>query len=205
VTGAPYVREEDLTLDGEVALLRAVLDELDQEKVVLAGGSSGGCAAITFAARFPERVSRLLLYGAYADGFSIASPEVRKAIVATVRSHRGLGRTCWPTSSWANPTASSRIGSRAASAPPRTQKRRRHCWNSPTATKFEQSWSEYPRRLWSRTAVLIARSPTTSAGSWPRRSRLFGLALGLDWFAEPGAAKHGTPLGDVLSRAGFHR
>src|SRR5262249_10813765 len=45
------VREEDLTLDGEVALLRAVLDELDLEKVVLAGGSSGGCAAITFAAR----------------------------------------------------------------------------------------------------------------------------------------------------------
>ena len=85
------VRDEDLTLDGEVALLRAVLDELALEKVVLVGGSSGGCAAIAFAARFPERVSRLLLYGAYADGSSITSPEVREAIVATVRSHWGLG------------------------------------------------------------------------------------------------------------------
>lgn len=85
------VLAEDLTLDNDVALLRAVLDELNLEKVVLAGGSSGGCAAIAFAARFPERVSRLLLYGAYADGSSITSPEVRKAIVATVRSHWGLG------------------------------------------------------------------------------------------------------------------
>ena len=85
------VRDEDLTLDGEVALLGAVLDELALEKVVLVGGSSGGCAAIAFAARFPERVDRLLLYGAYADGSSITSPEVREAIVATVRSHWGLG------------------------------------------------------------------------------------------------------------------
>jgi len=85
------VRDEDLTLDGEVALLRAVVDEVAQEKVVLIGGSSGGCAAIAFAARFPERVDRLLLYGAYADGSSITSPEVEEAIVGTVRSHWGMG------------------------------------------------------------------------------------------------------------------
>ena len=85
------VRDEDLTLDGEVALLGAVLDELALEKVVLVGGSSGSCAAVAFAARFPERVERLLLYGAYADGSSITSAEVREAIVATVRSHWGLG------------------------------------------------------------------------------------------------------------------
>jgi len=80
-----------LTADGEVALLGRVLDELELERVVLVGGSSGGCAAISFAARFPERVERLLLYGTYADGAAIGSPEVREAIVATVRSHWGLG------------------------------------------------------------------------------------------------------------------
>ena len=85
------LRDEDLTLDGEVALLGAILDELALQKVVLAGGSSGGCSAIAFAARFPERVDRLLLYGAYADGSAITSPEVREAILATVRSHWGLG------------------------------------------------------------------------------------------------------------------
>lgn len=33
----------------------------------------------------------LLLYGAYADGSAITSPEVREAILTTVRSHWGLG------------------------------------------------------------------------------------------------------------------
>jgi pimeloyl-ACP methyl ester carboxylesterase/DNA-binding CsgD family transcriptional regulator len=85
------VRDDDLTVDGDVALLSAVLDELHVEKASLVGGSAGGCAAIAYAARFPERVERLLLYGAYADGTSITSPAVREAIVGTVRSHWGLG------------------------------------------------------------------------------------------------------------------
>jgi pimeloyl-ACP methyl ester carboxylesterase/DNA-binding CsgD family transcriptional regulator len=85
------VREDDLTLDGDVALLSAVLDELGLDEVSVAGGSSGGCAAIAFAARRPERVDRLLLYGAYADGPSITTAAVREAIVGTVRSHWGLG------------------------------------------------------------------------------------------------------------------
>jgi pimeloyl-ACP methyl ester carboxylesterase/DNA-binding CsgD family transcriptional regulator len=80
-----------LTVDAEVALLGKVLDELELERAVLVGGSSGGCAAISFAARFPERVERLLLYGAYADGGAVSSPLVREAIVTTVRSHWGLG------------------------------------------------------------------------------------------------------------------
>ncbi len=85
------VRDEDLTLDGDVALLCAVLDELAMDEVSLVGGSAGGCAAIAFSARFPERVNRLLLYGAYTDGSAITSPAVRASIVATVRSHWGLG------------------------------------------------------------------------------------------------------------------
>src|SRR6516165_322559 len=79
------------TVGGEVTLLGRVLDELGLDRVTLIGGSSGGCTAIAFAARFPERVERLLLYGTYADGAAIGSPEVREAIVATVRSHWGLG------------------------------------------------------------------------------------------------------------------
>ena len=80
-----------LTLDDEVALLGAVLDELALQRVSLVGGSSGGCAAIAFAARFPERVDRLLLYGAYAHGASIAPAPVREALASAVRSHWGLG------------------------------------------------------------------------------------------------------------------
>ena len=85
------VLDDDLTLDTDIAVLRAVLDELSLEKVVLFGGSSGGCAAIAFAARFPERVDRLLLCGAYADGSSITAREVQESVASTVRSHWGLG------------------------------------------------------------------------------------------------------------------
>ena len=72
------------------------MDELGLHRASLVGGSSGGCAAIAFAARFPERVDRLLLYGAYAHGPSIAPPSVRGAIAAAVRAHWGFGvaRTC---------------------------------------------------------------------------------------------------------------
>jgi pimeloyl-ACP methyl ester carboxylesterase len=85
------LRADDLTVDGEVGVIGALLDELGVERVSLLGGSSGGCAAIAFAARFPERVERLMLYGAYADGSSITSPAAREAILAAVRSHWGIG------------------------------------------------------------------------------------------------------------------
>jgi pimeloyl-ACP methyl ester carboxylesterase/DNA-binding CsgD family transcriptional regulator len=85
------LRDEDLTLDSEVEVIGALLDELGAERVGLLGGSSSGCAAIAFAARFPERVERLMLYGSYADGPSITPAAVREAIVATVRSHWGIG------------------------------------------------------------------------------------------------------------------
>jgi len=71
------LREEDLTLDGEVGVIGALLDEFGAERVGLLGGSSSGCAAIAFAARFPERVERLVLYGAYAWAFDHAAGGAR--------------------------------------------------------------------------------------------------------------------------------
>ncbi|OBF79743.1 helix-turn-helix transcriptional regulator [Mycobacterium sp. 852002-51163_SCH5372311] len=85
------VRESDLTIDGEVATLRALIDELELDRVSLVGGSCGSCAAIAFAAMFPERVERLVLYGSYPDGAAIAAPGVATAIFAAVRAHWGLG------------------------------------------------------------------------------------------------------------------
>ncbi len=87
-------RDVDLTawtLDDDVALLRAVMDEMGLERAAVLGASSGGCAAIAFAARHPERVERLVLYGAYGDGASIAPPAVQQALAAAVRAHWGLG------------------------------------------------------------------------------------------------------------------
>jgi pimeloyl-ACP methyl ester carboxylesterase/DNA-binding CsgD family transcriptional regulator len=85
------LRDSDLTLDGEVAMLRALLDELELDRVSLIGGSSGSCTAIAFAAAFPERVERLVLYGSYPHGDALTAPGVADAIVAAVQAHWGLG------------------------------------------------------------------------------------------------------------------
>jgi pimeloyl-ACP methyl ester carboxylesterase/DNA-binding CsgD family transcriptional regulator len=85
------VQDLDLSLDGEVATLRALLDEVDLERVSLIGGSSGSCTAIAFAAAFPERVERLVLYGSYPNGAALTAPGVSEAILAAVRAHWGLG------------------------------------------------------------------------------------------------------------------
>ncbi|GAY16867.1 alpha/beta fold hydrolase [Mycobacterium sp. shizuoka-1] len=85
------VRASDLTLDADVATLRALLDELGLDRVSLLGGSSGSCTAVAFAAAFPQRVERLVLYGSYAAGSELTAPGVGEAIVAAVRAHWGLG------------------------------------------------------------------------------------------------------------------
>ena len=45
--------------------LRAVMDAAGSQRAAIYGGSEGGALAILFAATYPERVSALVLYGAY--------------------------------------------------------------------------------------------------------------------------------------------
>ncbi|AKK27938.1 alpha/beta fold hydrolase [Mycobacterium sp. EPa45] len=85
------MQDADLSLAGEVAMLRALLDELELDRVSLIGGSSGSCTATAFAATYPDRVERLVLYGSYPHGEVLTAPGVGDAIVAAVRAHWGLG------------------------------------------------------------------------------------------------------------------
>jgi len=82
---------ETFTSEFEVATLCAVLDELGLERVTVMGISCGGCTSASFAANWPERVERLVLYGSYADGHALGSPGARRGMVDLVRSHWGLG------------------------------------------------------------------------------------------------------------------
>ena len=59
---------DDFSLDAFVQDLEAVVDDLGLERFPLLGVSQGGAMAITYAARHPERVSHLILLGAYAQG-----------------------------------------------------------------------------------------------------------------------------------------
>jgi pimeloyl-ACP methyl ester carboxylesterase/DNA-binding CsgD family transcriptional regulator len=85
------LQDSDLSLDSEVSTLRALLDELELERVSLIGGSSGSCTTVAFAATYPERVERLVLYGSYPYGGALTAPGVGDAILAAVRAHWGLG------------------------------------------------------------------------------------------------------------------
>jgi pimeloyl-ACP methyl ester carboxylesterase/DNA-binding CsgD family transcriptional regulator len=82
---------ETFTPEFEDATLHAVLDELGLGRVTLLGISCGGCTAVSFAARLPERVDRLALYGSYAQGHALGPPQARAGMVDLVRSHWGLG------------------------------------------------------------------------------------------------------------------
>ncbi|WP_353813810.1 alpha/beta fold hydrolase [Agromyces sp. SYSU T00266] len=79
------------TLDEELTVLEAVLAAAGVERVSLLGASSGGGVASLFAARHPDAVDRLVLYGTYARGADLAPPAAREALLAVVRQHWGIG------------------------------------------------------------------------------------------------------------------
>lgn len=81
----------ELSLDDDEETLRALLDHLELERCSLFGGSSGGATAAAFAARHPERVDGLVLYGTFEHGNAITSPEFASSLVAMVRAHWGAG------------------------------------------------------------------------------------------------------------------
>jgi pimeloyl-ACP methyl ester carboxylesterase/DNA-binding CsgD family transcriptional regulator len=81
----------DLGVEGDVRTIEAIADQLGLEELSLLGMSWGGCPALTFAARQPERVRSLVLVGAYAHGEAIAPAPLRAAMVDTVRAHWGVG------------------------------------------------------------------------------------------------------------------
>ena len=58
----------DFSLDAMVADLEAVVDTLDLKRFPLLGLCQGGAIAVAYAARHPERVTRLVLYDSYPHG-----------------------------------------------------------------------------------------------------------------------------------------
>ncbi len=58
----------EITFDGMVEDLAAVVDAVGLERFPLLGISQGCAISIAYAARYPDRVSKLILYGGYAKG-----------------------------------------------------------------------------------------------------------------------------------------
>jgi pimeloyl-ACP methyl ester carboxylesterase/DNA-binding CsgD family transcriptional regulator len=60
----------DLSLEAQVADLEAVVEAADVKRFDLIGISQGGAVACEYCIRHPERVSHLVLYGAFARGYN---------------------------------------------------------------------------------------------------------------------------------------
>jgi pimeloyl-ACP methyl ester carboxylesterase len=89
-------RVEDLSLDARLADLEAVVDAVGLERVALVGISQGGPVAVAYAARHPERVSQLILYGTYARGRLMRDPspsarEQAQLMISLIRMGWGQG------------------------------------------------------------------------------------------------------------------
>ena len=81
----------DLSFDGQVAAALAVADAAGAGRFRMFGASQGGQLAAAIAARHPDLVEALVLYGTCASGRDLAPAEIRESIVALVRAHWGLG------------------------------------------------------------------------------------------------------------------
>jgi pimeloyl-ACP methyl ester carboxylesterase len=81
----------DLSFDGQVAAALAVADAVGTDRFRVFGASQGGQLAAAIAARYPDRVEALVLYGTCASGRDLAPAEVRESVVALVRAHWGMG------------------------------------------------------------------------------------------------------------------
>jgi class 3 adenylate cyclase len=81
----------DFTEENEMLDLEAVIDALDRPKVDFFGISWGGIPSVAYAARHPDAVRRMVLYGTYATGRAQASAEWQ-ARDAALRSLRQTDR-----------------------------------------------------------------------------------------------------------------
>jgi 2-hydroxy-6-oxonona-2,4-dienedioate hydrolase len=70
---------ENATLDMQVDLFACLLDELGIQQTALLGVSAGATSAIRYAARYPERVSVLILQVPAAPGEDLGSPPPKAA------------------------------------------------------------------------------------------------------------------------------
>jgi len=86
---------DQVSIDTKVADLEAVVDSCGLERFALLGISGGGAASVAYAARHPDRVSKLVLYGAFARGRMARArtlEEKREAELLVELAELGWGR-----------------------------------------------------------------------------------------------------------------
>jgi len=80
----------DFTLQADLEDLETVADGLALRRFALMGSFHLGPAAIVYAARHADRISRLILYGTYACGRMLTREDVKTSLTSMVRAHWGI-------------------------------------------------------------------------------------------------------------------
>jgi pimeloyl-ACP methyl ester carboxylesterase len=73
------------TLESELQDLETVINHLKLDKVILDGSMWGGPTAVAYAAKYPERVTNLILHGTYAYYGKFLPDEVKSSILSLLR------------------------------------------------------------------------------------------------------------------------
>lgn len=87
-TGLSDRNVDDVSLDGWVRDMEAVVGAAKLSSFALLGISQGGPTAIQYAVRHPEQVSKLIIYGSFAR--VSAPPELQSALLASILAGWGL-------------------------------------------------------------------------------------------------------------------
>jgi pimeloyl-ACP methyl ester carboxylesterase/DNA-binding CsgD family transcriptional regulator len=85
---------EDFSIDSQLRDLTALIEELGLERFSLYASSAGGPVAVSYAARYPERVDNLVLYGTFARLEGITGRrQTSEALLSLMRAEWGLAST----------------------------------------------------------------------------------------------------------------
>ena len=90
-TGLSDRTRTEFSLDSELRDLETVTDHLKLKRLALFAWSFGGPVAIAYAAKYPRRVSHLILYATFARGEAITTEEFKVSLISLVRAHWGVG------------------------------------------------------------------------------------------------------------------
>jgi len=81
---------EVVDFEDDVAVLEDLVDGLGLTTFDLFGASQAASVMVAYAARHPDRVGRLVLFGGYAHGATLSPPEIQEALLGLVRAHWGV-------------------------------------------------------------------------------------------------------------------
>jgi pimeloyl-ACP methyl ester carboxylesterase/DNA-binding CsgD family transcriptional regulator len=81
----------DFTMESELATLDGLVEHLELDRFALLGSCDGGQVAAAYAARHPDALSSLIVYGSCARGADLVPDDIKRSVLSMVRAHWGLG------------------------------------------------------------------------------------------------------------------